>query len=130
MDFFSLWWIPFVVAGGLGVGAWSMWLEHKRKEKALDVLKEALTSGREVPEPVVRALTRASEDDWGMSGTGFGGGQGGWTGVAFFAILAVGFSTAAWFSEGRQTNAFWLVAGVMAAMAVLTAVSHLSRKKP
>ena len=40
MDFFSLWWIPFIVAGGLGIGAWSMWLEHKRKEKALDVLKE------------------------------------------------------------------------------------------
>ena len=64
------------------------------------------------------------------AGTGFGGGSGGWTGVAFFAILGAGFAIAAWFSDGRATNAFWLVAGIMAAMAVLTAVSHLTRKKP
>ncbi len=130
MDFFSLWWIPFVVAGGLGIGAWSMWLEHKRKEKALDVLRDALASGRDVPEPLVQALTKTQDDTWGMSGSGWSGGAGGWTGVAFFTILAAGFAIAAWFSDGRATNSFWLVAGIMAAMAVLTGVSHLSRKKP
>ena len=66
MDFFELWWIPFVVAGGLGIGAWSMWLEHKRKEKALDVLKEIIASGKEAPEPLVQALTKTQDDPWGM----------------------------------------------------------------
>ena len=130
MDFFSLWWIPFVVAGGLALGAWSMWLEHKQKQKALDVLKEALSSGRELPEPLVQALTRGDDDLDMLSKANFGGGSGGWTGVAFFVVLAVGFAIAAWFSDGRATNSFWLVAGIMAAMAVLTAVSHLTRKKP
>ena len=129
MDFFSLWWIPFIVAGGMAMGAWSMWLEHKRKEKALDVMKQLVESGREAPEPLLQALTKGQEEDWSMGGA-FGSGQSGWTGVAFFVVLAVGFTLAAWFSEGRQTNAFWLVAGIMAAMAVLTAVSHLTRKKP
>ena len=126
MDFFSLWWIPFIVAGGMAMGAWSMWLEHKRKEKALDVMKQLVESGREAPEPLLQALTKGQEEDWSM---GWQGGQSGWTGVAFFAILSVGFAIAAWFSEGRATNSFWLVAGIMAAMAVLTAVSHLNRKK-
>ena len=130
MDFFSLWWIPFVVAGGLSLGAWGMWLEHKQKQKQLDVLKEALSSGREVPEPLMQALTRADDDLAFLGKADFGGGSGGWTGVAFFVILAVGFAIAAWFSEGRQTGAFWLVAGIMAGMAVLTAVNHLTRKKP
>ena len=61
---------------------------------------------------------------------GWTGGPGGWTGVAFFGVLAAGFAIAAWFSEGRANNAFWLVAGIMAAMALLTAVSHLTRKQP
>jgi hypothetical protein len=129
MDFFSLWWIPFVVAGGLGLGGLGMWLEHKRKQKALDVLKEALSSGREVPEPLVQALTRGNEDEWGMGGSGMPSTRSGWTGVAFFVILSAGFAIAAWFSDGRATNAFWLVAGIMAAMAVMTAVSHLTRTK-
>jgi hypothetical protein len=106
-----------------------MWLEHKRKEKALDVMKQLVESGKEAPEPLLQALTKGQEEDWSMSGA-FGSGQSGWTGVAFFVVLSVGFAIAAWMSDGRQTNAFWLVAGIMGAMAVLTAVSHLTRKKP
>src|SRR3569623_1361555 len=105
MSFFNYWWIPFVVFGALCVGAWSMWLEHQRKQKALEVLREAIASGREVPEQLVQALTRDKAEDWGAGSAGAGWGQtagGGITGVAFFIVLSVGFAFAAWFGEGRR----------------------------
>ena len=130
MGLFDYWWIPFIVAGALAVGAWSMWLEHQRKQKALEVLREAIASGRDIPAPLVQALTRdKSDDDW-TGASSWGGGSGGWTGVAFFAILCLGFGIAAFVTDGRGSNAFWLVSGVMAAMAVLTTVAQLNRKKP
>src|SRR5690242_16228734 len=129
MSFFDYWWIPFVVFGALCVGAWSMWLEHQRKQKALDVLREAIASGREVPDQLVQALTKEKQDDWSGMGDGSFGqkASGGVTGIVFFILLSAGFAIAAWFAEGRQANAFWLVAGVMLAMAILTSVSTFGR---
>jgi hypothetical protein len=130
MNFFDYWWIPFIVAASLGLGGWSMWLEHKRKEKALDVLREAIASGRDVPPPLMRALTRevpGGDDDW--TGCGFGGGgQSGIQGAVFFALLAIGFGLAAWFKGGGGWNPFWLVAGIMAAMAIMAGVNHYVRR--
>jgi hypothetical protein len=131
MSFFDYWWIPFVVFAALCVGAWSMWLEHQRKQKALEVLREAIASGREVPDQLVQALTKEKAEDWG-AGAGAGGGwghtaSGGLTGVVFFILLSAGFAIAAWFGDGRQANAFWLVAGIMFAMCILTAVTAIGR---
>ncbi|NEX91370.1 hypothetical protein [Caulobacter sp. 17J65-9] len=130
----ELWWVPAVAGGAMAIGAWSLWLEHKRKDKALDVLKDAVAQGRDLPPVVIEQLARIGG---GTSPAGYGHGDpsnqfGAWQNVIMFLFMAAAFGAASWWGGGPGTPVGLAFASVSAAMGVSglgSLLAALTRKR-
>lgn len=89
-----------VILAMLGQG-WLSWLEHKRRSQAMDLVKSALESGREIPPEVSAQLGKADA------------GRQPWSEVVVFTALSFGFWMAYAQAEGDQRTAFLVVAATM-----------------
>jgi len=109
---------------GMGLGAFAIWSEFRRQEKALEVLRVYAEKGEEPPPAVLAILNRASAPDTPTAPP--------WARFGFYAVMALGFGlTAMWVSQGGArtwvfTLGFGVTAFVMAAFAVQAMVSALS----
>lgn len=100
------------VSVGMAAQAWISWLDHKRRSKALDVIKAAIEAGREPPRELYEQLESSS-----LAGLGFS--KRPWGEAIMFAAVAIGF----WFAFGAAGDAetrekFMLVAAIMSVTAV------------
>ncbi|MBI1186230.1 MAG: hypothetical protein GC206_02690 [Alphaproteobacteria bacterium] len=85
---------------------WSQWLDHRRRMKALDVIKAALERGAEPPALVYAELTRgrAAKPPWSE--------------VIVFTALAVSFWVAYWRIGGDDAVRFMVVATAFTVTAI------------
>lgn len=105
--------IFLAVSVGVIAQAWVSWLEHKRRTKALDVIKAAIEAGREPPPQVYQQL----ESD-PMAGLGMSLSEKPWGEGLLFAALGAAFWIAVVAGDPSDRNKYMLVAGVMSASAV------------
>ena len=100
-------WIILPVLG-MGLGAFAIWSEFRRQEKALEVLRVYAEKGEEPPQAVIAILNRASAPDSPSSPP--------WASFGFYTVMALGFGlTAVWVSQGgARTWVFTLGFGVTA----------------
>lgn len=98
-----------------GMQAWTSWLEHQRRTKALDVMKAAYEAGREPPPELFEqveaepyAMLGLSKRPWGEAIV-FGG-----VGVGFWIAYATGAG------DDRQQS-FLIVAALMTIFAIVCA---------
>jgi hypothetical protein len=89
-----------VVIAMMGM-AWTQLLEHRRREKALDVIKTALEHGREPPAVVYQEIVQSSAK------------KAPWSEVVVFTSLALGFWIAFAQADGERRAAFLVVAATM-----------------
>lgn len=94
-----------VLTAAAGV-AWGQFLEHRRRVAAMEVVKAALTAGREPPQQILDELTRAGQR------------KAPWTEVVVFTALAFGFWIAFFRAGGGdEQTAFLVVAATMSVTA-------------
>lgn len=97
------------VAVGMGAQAWVSWLEHRRRTKALDVIKAAIEAGREPPQQLYDQLEAEPYANMGLS-------KRPWGEAILFGTLALGFWIAFGVADGGgQREKYLLVAAVMSA---------------
>ncbi len=115
---------------GMSIGAFSIWTEHQRKQKALEVLKIYAQQGTEPPQSVIDSVSRVSgRHDWKDSDHKP---QAPWSRFAFFIVMALGFGLAAlWFNQGGAkawpiTLGLGITSFVMAALAMSALVQALT----
>jgi ABC-type transport system involved in cytochrome c biogenesis permease subunit len=109
------------VAAGMGAQAWVSWLEHQRRNKALDVIKAAIEAGREAPPQVYEQLETAARGEAAKP----------WSEVVVFAALAVGFWLAfALAPESDNRTAFFVIAVAMSVTSVGALAIALFRSRP
>lgn len=85
---------------------WSQWLDHRRRMKALDVIKTALERGAEPPALVYAELTKS------------GAARPPWAEVVIFTALAVSFWVAYWQIGGDEAKRFMIIATAFSVTAV------------
>ncbi len=89
---------------GMGIGALSVWTEHQRKQKALDVLKAYAEAGQEPPPSVLESIAKVTNVSR-RSPAVVNDPREGWRRFAFFGIMGIGFGlAAAWFSKGGSAG--------------------------
>lgn len=128
--FFSFWWLIFPLMGFV-FGGFGMWMNHRRSQQALDILKTYAEQGKEPPPEVMQAIHGGGFNNPGYGPGGYGAGWGGpwgggwgwrayrwgpywaWRRVVVFASLAAGFAAAAWYGGDETNRAFTLVAIIM-----------------
>lgn len=100
------------IAVGMIGQAWASWLDHKRREKTLDVIKAALDAGKEPP-PQLYAQLEAEP----MAGLGLS--KRPWTEAVIFGAVAIGFWIAyAMADEGGDRDRALFVAAFMSAFSL------------
>jgi hypothetical protein len=115
--------MPFIfgiVVVAVIAAGWSQFLEHRRREKALDIIKAAIEHGKEPPAIVYQEVARG------------GGRNAPWTEVVVFTSLAVGFWIAFANAAGdeRRATAFLVVAATMSVGALGCLLLALLRPGP
>lgn len=136
--FFSFWWLVFPLMGFL-FGGWGMFLNYRRSQQAMEVLKTYAAQGKDPPPEVMAAVTGAQGGmpppgapypaypppyayGWGWSR--WGGWRGpywAWSRVVTFAAIAIGFTFAGQYwgdADADAVKAFHLVAVIMTVLAV------------
>jgi hypothetical protein len=144
---FSFWWLIFPLMGFF-YGAYGMYLNHRRSQQAMDILRTYAQQGKDPPPEVMAAVTgvrpaapAAPAADpyqvpdgpgyaWGAP-WGWGPGwsrRGGWRGpwwswsrVVTFAAIAIGFAFAGRYyvgPDGEAVVAFNMIAIIMGVLAV------------
>lgn len=105
--------ILFAVTIGVGAQAWTSWLEHKRRTRALDVIKAAIEAGREPPQQLYDQL---SGDSGPYNSLGLS--KRPWAESVIFAAVAMGFWVAFMNASGEDQEKFLLVATIMSVSAL------------
>jgi hypothetical protein len=120
---------------GMSIGAFAIWTEHQRKQKALEVLKVYAEQGTEPPPSLVAGIAQATSSRNARpidSNTAAAN----WASAAFFLIMAVGFGGAAWWFNqgGRGAWVFTVGTGitcfVMAALSASALIRALLAPRP
>lgn len=109
------WWVIFPLAG-LALGAFAIWLRHKREIAKLELLRTYAAQGKEPPADIARIL----------QASGRYGSHRDWRRAIFFACLAVAFAGIGYFGNGvRPRHGFIFPVAIFAALAVWSALSGL-----
>lgn len=123
------WMVAALIFAAIAVGvvaqAWTSWLEHKRRLKALDVIKSAIEAGREAPPQLYEQLEADPMAQMGLS-------KRPWGEAFVFGAVGVGFWIALAFADpGDNRDKFVLVASIMTAACVgcLALAAFRSRKR-
>ena len=138
--FFSFWWLIFPLMGFV-FGGFGMFMNYRRSQQAMDVLKTYAAQGKDPPPEVMAAITGAQSDQhpggyppyppyggpwaygygrWGRWG-GWRGPYWAWSRVVTFAAIAIGFTFAGQYwgdADADAVKAFHLVAIIMGVLAV------------
>jgi hypothetical protein len=100
------------IAVGMAAQGWTSWLEHKRRSKALDVIKAAIEAGREPPPQLFEQLEADPMAQMGLS-------KRPWGEALVFGAVGVGFWIALAFAEpDANREKFVLVASIMSAVSI------------
>jgi hypothetical protein len=109
-------WVALFIFAAVTVGmlgqAWASWLDHKRRDKALDVIKAAMEAGREPPPQLYEQLESEPYASMGMS-------KRPWGEAIVFGAVAIGFWVAyAMADDGDARQKAMFVAALMSAFSV------------
>lgn len=137
--FRSYWWLIFPLSWFV-FGAYQSWLSYKANRDTLDLIKTYAQSGREPPPELLAKLNKRWND-----GDEFDDGDderahrrhrrryrrhNSWSRVALFGCLCMGFTFASITDIYQAGPAFVIVAFVMGALTVASAVSILVDRAP
>lgn len=113
------WWVILPLAG-MAMGAFFVWLRHKREIATLEVLRTYAAQGKEPPADVARILQNSRRPY---------GAYRDWRRAIFFACLAAAFAAIGYFGHFgngvRPHHGFIVPVAVFAALAVWSALSGL-----
>lgn len=135
--FFSFWWLIFPLMGFV-FGGWGMFLNYRRSQQAMEVLKAYAAQGKDPPPEVMAAVTGAQAGmpppaspyagypppyayGWGWGRWGWRGPYWVWSRVITFSAIAIGFTLAGKYwgdGDADAAKAFHLVAIIMGVLAV------------
>jgi hypothetical protein len=116
MDQWTVIFVVFaVVVLAMIAQGWASLLEHNRRKQALDVIKAALSAGKEPPAILYEQLAKSDQA------------KAPWTEVVLFTCLGFGFWIAYANAEGDQRTAFLVVAATMSMTALACLVLALTR---
>lgn len=100
------------VVVGMGSQAWVSWLDHKRRSKALDVIKAAIEAGREPPKQLFEQLESNAYASVGFS-------KRPWAEAVIFGAVGAGFWIMFGVTEpGEARDKFLFVAAIMSAVSI------------
>jgi hypothetical protein len=126
--FRSYWWLLFPLSWFV-IGGWNSWLNYRRSRDAMDLMRHYAAQGKEPPSDLLKTFNGPiDEDSWTYSGRRryrYGYRRNWPSRVAFFALMSAGFAWAAWSGFVGASDAFYIVAFVMGAIAVASLVSGL-----
>lgn len=124
--FYAFWWLILPI-GGILFAAYQSWLKYRQQKAVLDLIKTYAERGEQPPEGLMARLdlTPPTSDDWNArSGTPRSAAHY-WSLFGLFGIMAAGFGVGAAMGVDRQSGAFVIVALVMAAVAVWSAINAM-----
>lgn len=113
------------IAVAMAAQGWVSWLEHKRRSKALDVIKAAIEAGREPPAQLYEQMEADPMAQMGLS-------KRPWGEAFVFGAVAIGFWIALAFNDQSDSrDKFVLVASIMSAASIgcLALAAFRSRKR-
>ncbi|MCC7266657.1 MAG: hypothetical protein IT546_04860 [Caulobacteraceae bacterium] len=114
--FRHFWWIIFPIFG-MGMGVYGMWIDHRRRRDAIDLLKVYAQKGAEPPPELTRVMAQMA-DPWGLNSTNSSGRYNELWSMATFLALCAGFSFAAYAGPAEAAWAFVMVAIIMGIFAI------------
>jgi hypothetical protein len=122
--FRSYWWLLFPLAWFVSQGFGSI-LNYRRQQATLKLIETYAKSGQQPPEALLKVLEQPIDDDPDDRpyGARSGGRDGNLFSLVLFGLLAAGFGYASWADIYGAGDAFLIVAFVMGALAVATAVT-------
>lgn len=128
--FHSYWWLLFPL-GWIVASAFSSFLNYRRHQRTLDLIKVYAEKGQEPPPELLKVLDKPIDADTEFFGAATSEGRPAqarnyWSLFGLFAVLAGGFAWAAW--SGTFGGASWpfsIVALTMGAVAVWALVNAL-----
>jgi len=116
----QLWWLVFPLAG-MAIGAFGMWLRHRREIATLELLRAYAAQGKEPP-PEVANILRTSRSYYGSYRD--------WRRAFLFVCLAAAFAALGYFGTGvRPHHGFMVPVVIFAALAVWSGLSALLLRK-
>jgi hypothetical protein len=135
--FEAYWWLLFPLSWFV-FGAYQSWLSYKANRDTLDLIKTYAETGREPPPELMAKLSKRWNDEgesddrleryerrrWRRRGPR------GWYHVVLFGVLGAGFAFSAFSDMYGQGQAFAIVAFVMVALSLASAVSLLIERGP
>ena len=112
----QMWWLVFPL-GGMAIGAFAMWLRHRREIAALELLRAYAVQGKDPPVDVTSIL-QASRRPYGPTRD--------WRRAIFFVCLAAAFAAIGTVGNGvRPHHGFIVPVVIFAALAVWSGLSAL-----
>ena len=135
--FHSYWWLLFPL-GWILASAFSSFLNYRRHQKTLDLIKVYAERGQEPPSELLKVLDKAMdpEAEFFAAATRDSSGKPAtartyWSLFGLFAMMAIGFGAAAYFGDvGKATWPFAVVAMTMAAVAAWSLINAVLLRKP
>lgn len=132
--FRSYWWLLFPL-GWMGFGAFTSFLNYRRQQQTLDLLKTYAEKGQEPPAALLQVLEKPIDSEtefWGSGAKSGQGDRGMWFSVILFGVMAAGFGYIAWADMYGAGDAFLIVTIVMSALFLACLASALMsrRRKP
>lgn len=132
--FRQFWWLIFPLAWIVG-GMVTSFLNYRRQQKTLDLIKAYADKGQEPPAALMKVLDRPIDSDtefWQGRSKSEQSDGGSWFCVVLFAGLAAGFGFAAWQDYYEAGDGLMIVTFIMAALSLAFLASALAsrRKRP
>ena len=129
--FYAFWWLLLPI-GGLLFAGYQSWLKYRQQKAVLDLIKTYADRGEQPPEALVSRLdlTPPTSQDWNAPSSGPKSAAHYWSLVGLFGMMAVGFGIGAAMGVDGNSGAFVIVALVMAAVGVWSAINALFLSRP
>lgn len=122
--FYAFWWLILPI-GGMFYAAFHSWLKYRQQRATLDIIRTYAERGEQPPESLLARLDAQDAEERGSSTAAPRTSAHYWSLVGLFGVMAVGFAIGSFMGVDRNSGAFLIVAMVMAAVAVWSAVNAL-----
>ena len=125
--FRSYWWLLFPL-GWFAIYAFSSFLNYRRQRATLKLIETYAKNGQQPPDALLKVLERPIDAETESQTYGLERGGGGLYSLVLFSVMAAGFGYASYADIYGAGDAFLIVAFVMGALALATAVTMLFRR--